>query len=467
MFLTESYKKRLLELAGIVQEELNIISPQQAVDKNLFGPVYHGTTPENLEKISKQGFEVFVGDKGSENIRHGYPEQSYHDDVPPPVHHLGYGIYFTTNKAIAKAFNQGTMKGLKTFYLDIPRLETINFGSQKNMMAWWIENEYDPNLAKIDRIQATKNLTNSLKSKYDAVWFKGKGFKAKLLDGDQIVVFDKNRIYQINPSLSGEMEVGSKVVLVKDIIGTKYNYSTETGQGASEKFIEVPVGTSGIIKKKTPTAPMIDKWNQFDIEVKWPHWAEGSEYVYVVTFKKGGTHYNILNSMLSPYKIESPELVTEGEQENFKVQKIANPSKKEYYDILLKEIGNIVGDPFMKIVTPTGKIVAVITKNIDEYEYSFDIAVKKLYRGRGLSHLAMNAVIKDFLEEKKKYPELILKTEVVNERLLKTLADKYGFDTWETEDTAYASHSNPKPIDENLTKNKIRNYTKEQIEKLF
>ena len=35
MNLTESYKSRLLELAGIVKEELSFISPQQAQELQL------------------------------------------------------------------------------------------------------------------------------------------------------------------------------------------------------------------------------------------------------------------------------------------------------------------------------------------------------------------------------------------------------------------------------------------------
>jgi hypothetical protein len=128
--------------------------------------------------------------------------------VPPPVHHLGYGIYFTTNKSIAKDYNFGTAKGLKQYYLDVPRLETINFGSTNTMMKWWFANGYDMDASMDEgkRIQATVNLTNELKSKFDAVYYKGKGLY-RLLDGDQICVFDPSRIYELNTELAGEGEI--------------------------------------------------------------------------------------------------------------------------------------------------------------------------------------------------------------------------------------------------------------------
>jgi len=83
------------------------------------------------------------------------------------------------------------------------------------MMKWWISQGYDPELAKKDRVAATRKLTESLKSKYDAVWFRGKGIR-RLLDGDQIVVFDPNRVYQIDPKLSKPGDIGSKVVRKSD-----------------------------------------------------------------------------------------------------------------------------------------------------------------------------------------------------------------------------------------------------------
>lgn len=197
------------------------ISRQEAIDKGYFGPVYHGTNETARAAIKNQGFKLHIGSERSGNVSHGYQATNYADGKPAPIHHLGFGIYFTTVKAIAKSFNNGTLRGLKTYYLNIPRKEVINFGSQSNMMKWWIKNGYDipqiypnseldPKQVNAARLEATKKLTDHLKSKYDAVWFKGKGLK-KLLDGDQICVFDPNRIFELDNTLASGFEIGAKV----------------------------------------------------------------------------------------------------------------------------------------------------------------------------------------------------------------------------------------------------------------
>src|SRR5208282_2785083 len=199
------------KLAGIPKyAALNTISQQDAIDKKMFGPVYHGTTEERQEQIGNEGFKVYVGEAGSGDIAHGYQSEGYYEGIPAPVHHLGYGVYFTTNKNIAKDFAGGTTRGMKTYYLDVPRLETINFGVPKTMMKWWIGQGYDKELAKTNRVEATKKMTEHLKSQFDAVWFKGKGLQ-RLLDGDQICVFDPNRIHQVDPNLAKPGDIGSKV----------------------------------------------------------------------------------------------------------------------------------------------------------------------------------------------------------------------------------------------------------------
>jgi GNAT superfamily N-acetyltransferase/RNA:NAD 2'-phosphotransferase (TPT1/KptA family) len=205
------------KLAGVAKfAAMNTISMQDAQDRKLFGPVYHGTTEERQEQIGNEGFKVYIGDAGSGDVAHGYEgNQPYHDGIPAPVHHLGYGIYFTTSKTIAKQFAGGTTRGMKTYYLDVPNYETINFGVPKTMMKWWISQGYDPQLAKTNRVEATKKLTENLKSKYDAVWFKGKGLH-RLLDGDQICVFDPSRVYQVDPNLAKPGDVGSKVKRLAD-----------------------------------------------------------------------------------------------------------------------------------------------------------------------------------------------------------------------------------------------------------
>lgn len=206
MLLGEFDKQQLLT------EQVNIISKQNAIDRKLFGPVYHGTTHEFRKKIEQQGFTI----SNPFTSRNGYDDEEYALGLPAPIHHLGFGIYFTTSKSIAKQFNENSLKGLNEYYLDVPRLEVINFVSPNKMMNWWINNGYDTHAAeKGYRIQATYSLTNYLKSKYDAVWFKGKGLY-RLLDGDQIVVFNPENIYKIDSSLAKPGEIGSKVIRKSD-----------------------------------------------------------------------------------------------------------------------------------------------------------------------------------------------------------------------------------------------------------
>jgi len=209
---------RFLKKVAILAAPVKKLSLQEANDRGMFGPVYHGTNSENRGKIEQEGFKVHVGEARDEGISHGYNISSYAMSRPPPVHHLGYGIYFTTTKAIGKQFNNDSVKGLKQYYLDIPKRATINFGASGTMMKWWLENGYDmpevkdfsdPKVAK-DRIEATKHLTEKLKSQYDAVWFKGWGLR-KLLDGDQIVVFDPSKIYEVDSKLAKGLDVGAKV----------------------------------------------------------------------------------------------------------------------------------------------------------------------------------------------------------------------------------------------------------------
>jgi hypothetical protein len=174
----------------------------------MFGPVYHGTTDQNKEKIDKEGFKIFVGSERQENIRHGYQVGHDVNGIPLPIHHLGYGIYFTTVKDIAKQFNERSLRKLKTYYMDSDKYETINFSSPNTMMKWWISNGYDPQVAKQDRVKATEMLTNNLKNKYDFIWFKGKTIK-RVLDGDQICVYNLDIIREIDDSLSKPGDVGS------------------------------------------------------------------------------------------------------------------------------------------------------------------------------------------------------------------------------------------------------------------
>ena len=280
----------------LTEDKVPTISLQQARDEKMLGPVYHGTTEEKRTKIGDEGFKVFVGAQGKQyghsDVSHGYEFSDYHGGLPAPIHHLGYGIYFTTVKAIAKQYSMGTTKGMKTYFLRVPKLEIINFGSQSNMMKWWIKNGYDykppydvkdgaykdfffgrAELQKVEheRVRATVHMTEELKSKWDAVWFKGKGMH-RLLDGDQVVVFDPSNIFQIDLSLSKGFDIGAKVVAKQRIAHLNY---------AGEEYRRVEAGDKGII---------IGKQDVTASRVQYPHhWAKRADkYVLDVKFKNAG-----------------------------------------------------------------------------------------------------------------------------------------------------------------------------------
>jgi hypothetical protein len=204
--------------------ELTQVGYQEIQNRKLFGPVYHGTTEESMSGIMTGGFKVFSGGARSGDVRNGYISQDYADGKPAPVHHLGYGIYFTQNKSIFKQY-QGSGRGMKEFYLDVPKIETINFASPNTMMKWWVKNGYDmpkfqdlknyaPSQIEEIRIKSTQNMTNIIKQKFDAVLFKGKGMYS-LLDGNQICVYDPSKIYLLNQELNDENEIfpGDRVKL--------------------------------------------------------------------------------------------------------------------------------------------------------------------------------------------------------------------------------------------------------------
>ena len=270
--------KTRVELKYRIVAQVKKISLAEAHKRGLFGPVYHGTSPENREKIEREGFKVFIGKERDADVRHGYQAAYYADGKPAPVHHIGFGVYMTTIKAIAKRFNNDSLKGLKTYYLDIPRKETINFGSNNTMMKWWVSNGYDiPQvypagdipLAKISdlRLEATKHLTDTLKEKYDAVWYKGKGLH-KLLDGDQVCVFDPSRIYEIDALLSQGMEAGSKVRRKED-------------------------GMVGVIQDVKDAEPYRTQWHTREGDTPHPWLKKETKHILYVKWKKGGVDYNV------------------------------------------------------------------------------------------------------------------------------------------------------------------------------
>lgn len=241
--------------------QINKISLQESIDRKMFGPVYHGTSESNRENINEQGFQIFEGTERSGNISHGYETSNYYNNIPAPIHHLGFGIYFTTIKNIAKQFNNNSAKGLIQYYLDVPNLLTINWGSPSTMMKWWIEQGYDPKIAKLDRMLATKMMTANLSSNYDAVFYKGKGIR-KLLDGDQICVYDTSKIYQIDKKLIQPGDIGSKVKRLSDgMIGN-------------------------FIGKRDLSPEMSELYHN------------GEPYFMTVKWRKGGTDYNVYPSQV-------------------------------------------------------------------------------------------------------------------------------------------------------------------------
>jgi hypothetical protein len=284
----------------LLSERITALSPQDVADKKLFGPVYHGTDQDTWEKIATDGFKIFQGHERSGDISHGYEVSDYYGGIPAPIHHLGFGVYFTTMKAIAKRYNHGTTKGMPVFYLDVPRLEVINWGSPRTMMKWWMENGYDFQVTdktrfggtrtdwggtvntlpaiREERLRATINLTNSLKERYDAVWYKGKSM-FRLLDGDQVVVFDPSRIYRMDLKLAKSGEVGAKVRAKVNI--DRYNRGE----------ITVPMGTKGIIVKRIDA----EKFRQ---DYPLAKWVEDAKYIYDIKFEKGGYQPQILDKWI-------------------------------------------------------------------------------------------------------------------------------------------------------------------------
>lgn len=280
----------------ICEAKVPKISLQQALDAKLFGPVYHGTNEARRTKIDQEGFKVFIGLQQRGDTAHGYDFEDYFAGIPAPIHHLGFGIYFTTNKAIAKQYSFGTMKGMKVYFLNVPQLETINFGAPRTMMKWWRQNGYDfkppydtnnykdvffggKDLLRVnyERLKATVNMTDELKSKYDAVWFKGKGIY-RLLDGDQVCVYEpEGKIFEVDLSLAKGFEAGAKVRAKREIF-----WSDREG---SRYGTAIPAGTIGIIKKKDPVG---DEWKT--LWSKLPnHWAaDVDKYILTVKWKKGG-----------------------------------------------------------------------------------------------------------------------------------------------------------------------------------
>jgi hypothetical protein len=218
---------KITEVVEALKEALKVISKQAAIDRKFFGPVYHGTSDENRSAIAQQGFKVY----GTDDIdrRNGFAG-IFNTNYPgiPPIHLLGYGVYFTTVKAVARQYNQNSMRGIVEYYIDAPRMESIGFQSTNTIWKWWVQNGYDfdPKIAALkdkpenryagnrlvvdEQVRATRNMTITLSSKFDAVHLRKSSFR-RGVDDEQIVVFDPARIYQVDAKLAGGWDIGAVV----------------------------------------------------------------------------------------------------------------------------------------------------------------------------------------------------------------------------------------------------------------
>lgn len=236
------------------------ISLQDAHDtcNMLIGPLYHGTTEESAKSILETGFR-WDDETDIRHRRNGYLDSEYiGTGCIPPIHHLGFGIYLTQVKNIGKQFSSGKL--LENFYvLKEAKIEVINFGSNNTMMKWWKSQGYNCELAKTNRVKATQLLTDNLKSKFDAVLFKGQGIR-RLLDGNQICIYNPAILRQVNKKLAKPGEIGSKVQRKSD-------------------------GMKGILVKKYQLPQ--DKATQFH---------NGERELLTIKWNRGGTDYNIYPS---------------------------------------------------------------------------------------------------------------------------------------------------------------------------
>ena len=256
------------------------ISLKDATDRHLFGPVWHGTNPSSQELIDTEGFKIFKNDAGSRETKNGFSKMDY------PVHTLGYGIYFTTSKANAAKY-AGSGRKLKTYYLDVPRLETINFAAENTIMRWWKSNGFDPVLNAKDRVLATQKMTETLMSKFDAVYQKAKAMGGKGFDCNQICVYDVSRIYEIDESLSKGLDIGAKVKRKSD--GMTGIILKATPFGNVEYMIEL------LTKRLTEVEPMHydhikERLTLFERLEKLP---EDKRIGFEIRWKKGGTEYQV------------------------------------------------------------------------------------------------------------------------------------------------------------------------------
>lgn len=202
-----------------------IISPQEAHD-TCWGPYYHGTsTEERVDAILSEGFKWEEGEARNGGVAQGYEKKPYYNTgCFPPVHHLGYGVYLTAKRNLARDQSAyGNIKNVLEFYLlKSANILRINYAAPNTMLKWWQSMGYDCELAKTDRVAATKKLTQTLASQYDAVYHECRGmYSPKKMDGNQICVYNTDIIRRVDKKLVRPGEFGSKVIRKSDgMIGT-------------------------------------------------------------------------------------------------------------------------------------------------------------------------------------------------------------------------------------------------------
>jgi len=321
----------------LTEAAIPAISPQEAKDRGMFGPVYHGTEGD-INQITSTGFNpkysvpMSIDPISGRPVEtaHGYSMDQYAHGLPPPIHHLGYGSYFTTVKSIAIQYNGGTTKGLKTFYIDTKNILEINFGAPNTMMKWWREHGYTMSPEAVKKrdvkawIKATGILTRNLRQEYDAVWYKGKGIR-KLLDGDQICVYNSKLIYIIDPKLASGLEIGAKVthtgvnsrrdrndIYMDDLQPNDFgNAGKLAGSGWKGIFKATDANGNDVPRSGTNVGnyPMhmipppgmigtiVDKQK---IKPEFAQYHGNSPYLYTVKWNKGGVMHNYREDELQP-----------------------------------------------------------------------------------------------------------------------------------------------------------------------
>ena len=314
-----------MNIKELITEAVQALSPQEAKDRKMFGPVYHGTS--DIDTILTTGFSIkhSVPKWGVSKLTgrpigtaNGYNFAPYAAGIAAPVHHLGFGSYFTTVKAIAKQYNGNTTRGMKIFYLDTQNVKVINFGAPNTMMRWWLQNGYDMTVEATKNqdfkawIKATGNLTRNLRKQCDAVWFKGKGIR-KLLDGDQVCVFNPRLIYVIDPKLASGLEIGGKVTHTgKYSLTNNSQYIDELRSTDFGKIGNLGPGWKGVFWAHNHEGKDIPREGNYPRHIIPPpgmigtivekRLAPDGDYMFDVKWQKGGIKFNYRENELQPIK---------------------------------------------------------------------------------------------------------------------------------------------------------------------